>query len=186
MRLSLLLPALAVALAAAPSSAQDAPRATEAEVFGWMGRIPLECGLEGRRACVQADGSPRLGNFRGGHDARAIAKAIAKYAPTREWAALATVYAAYESSNDTRIVGDGGKALGAWQIQGSDKEQALNPYSAIRVWLGMARTSERSCKDNEPEERLAALASGDCTKGRLKVRRRLEAARSLLGEVQPR
>lgn len=76
--------------------------------------------------------------------------------------------------------GDGGKALGLFQLQHTPEALACAPATAARLWLAMAHASTKRCSSLEPDEQLAALTSGSCDRGRQVSRRRMRAARALL------
>ncbi len=123
-------------------------------------------------------------------DAREIAMAIAQVAPDLETAALMDVYAAFEGGmrrcpmGDSRSRGWGGyEALGAWQLHATPARIACDPYRAAAKWLSIVRATEKLCWRNAPEERLAALASGSCDRGRELVRRRAKLAHELVVHV---
>ena len=79
-----------------------------------------------------------------GH-AREIADAIAEKAEAldglslRESEALMVVFAAKESANQLCPVGDGGKSLGTFQLQGVTADVACHPTLAIPVWIAEPR-----------------------------------------------
>lgn len=87
--------------------------------------------------------------------------------------------------NGACIAGDGGAALGPFQLQNVPAALACAPASAARMWLTMARVSMQRCGGLEPDERLAALASGNCGHGRALSRVRMRAARAALASVGP-
>ena len=101
----------------------------------------------------------------------------------REDAALMAVYAAFESANRGCAVGDGGKALGVWQLQYTSRTVACDPYKAALHWRAMARYSVKMCAADgmpgkaDPLARLALVVSGDCIRGLKKTRERATLAR---------
>jgi len=97
--------------------------------------------------------------------------------------ALMVVYAAYESALRPCAVGDGGKSLGVWQLQGVARAIACDPQRAAAHWFAAARASSALCGALPEEERLAALASGDCQHARRLVRERYALARRLVGSA---
>lgn len=105
--------------------------------------------------------------------------------------ALALVFVAGESMFRTTdsmgkcLAGDGGRALGPFQLQHTPRELACATTTAARLWLMMAHASTRRCFGLKPEERLAALASGNCGAGRAISRARINAARMALASIQP-
>ena len=127
----------------------------------------------------------RPGGYERAPDARRIADAIAATADgsllgtPREDASLMAVFASYESGNRVCPAGDGGKALGAWQLHYAGREVACDPARAARWWLAVARASVRLCADNPPDERLAALAGGTCARGRRLSATRVRLAREI-------
>lgn len=159
-----LVTALVAALLLARPLLASEPAVTLADVQAMQARIP-DC-----ERCTRVSGA-----FARTRDARAIAAAIAQVAPTREAAAELALYAAWESGNRIDVVGDGGLALGPWQLHDA-RATALEPVRAARRWLQLAAASREKCAGNAPEERLAALASGSCDRGRAIVRRRDEVA----------
>jgi hypothetical protein len=103
---------------------------------------------------------------------------------TREGdAALLGLYAYRESSLRACASGDGGRSLGPWQLQRLPPALACAPADAARVWLHVARASFDLCGELPVAERLAALASGSCSRGRRLVRWRWEQAGALLAQV---
>jgi len=119
-----------------------------------------------------------------GH-ARQIADAIADKAEAldgmslRESEALMAVFAAKESANQLCPAGDGGKSLGTFQLQGVERDVACDPGRSLPLWIAKAKWSVTFCADNAPDERLAALASGRCDRGREKVAARVRMARAI-------
>lgn len=117
-----------------------------------------------------------------GH-AQEIAEAIATVAPDRETAATMAVYAVYEGGNRRCAIGDGGKAIGPFQLQGASRAVACDPVQAARVWLAKANASRVDCAGLTPDDQLAELASGSCGHGRVLSRRRAALARSVVVEL---
>jgi hypothetical protein len=113
-------------------------------------------------------------------DAAKIADAISLSAESREWATIAAVYAVYEGNLVTTVEGDGGKAFGTFQLHNTPRYIAFDPYRAVRIWFKRAKENEQLCEKNRPEERLAALASGSCSRGHVLVRRREALATAAL------
>lgn len=95
-------------------------------------------------------------------------------------AALIVTYARYESEFRKFAIGDGGKAQGFLQIQHVPTWVAFEPKRAVVYWIAVAKASMALCVDNADDERLAALASGDCKRGRALVRRRMAVARNIV------
>lgn len=147
------------------------PRPSTEEVLGFMARLPgVETGdLPGRW--------DHVGN------ARAVAKAIATVAPDRETAALMTVYAVYEGGNRACAVGDHGRSLGPFQLQGVPRAFACDPTWAARRWLVVAEASRNDCATSEHDDQLAELASGTCSRGVQLARRREALARGVATEL---
>ena len=149
---------------------------TSDDVLAMMARIPNECALYSKCPMTPA-------GFDRSHDARLIAGVIADDVKNEEdpWgrAAQAAVYVAYESAvHACPHAGDGGHSHGGWQLwDPRDVLAACNPRLAFPLWLGMVHASEATCVDNDPDERLAQLASGSCSRGRMKVRKRAELAK---------
>jgi hypothetical protein len=140
---------------------------TSADVMGMIERVPP-------------------GGYERGGDALAIAAAIAELADGSitgdvwEDAALVAVYSSLEGANRRCPVGDGGKSLGPLQLQRSSRAVACTPALAVAEWLRRARDSVARCAKLQPDERLAALASGSCDRGRALVRQRAELARTIV------
>jgi hypothetical protein len=162
MRLSPLAFAAALFAMTMPTSADGGVSPTEVLVM--LARV---------RAPEAAPREP--GRYDRGPSARELAAAIARQASSREEAALAVVYAAYESGANAAAVGDGGKSLGAYQLRFVAEEVATDPDASTGVWLTRARAAARICS-GEADERLAALVSGRCEAGRAKARRRAAMA----------
>jgi hypothetical protein len=139
------------------------------DVLTMMARVPNECALYSN--CPKTWGPPHYESL---NDAREIATAIAAgvVAEADPWgrAALGVIYAAFESNNRRCASGDGGKSWGAWQMQRVNN--ACTPLLAFPMWLAKVENSEKTCVALPPEDRLAALASGNCDHGRDKVRHR--------------
>jgi hypothetical protein len=153
----------------------DGPDVTAEDVMAVLARIPLG---ESPHAAP--------GGYERSRDAREIAAAIARnvdgslLGSRRQDAYLIAIFGSYESALRKRMVGDGGKALGFLQLQYAGPEVAFNPDRAIGFWLATARRSMELCAHNAPEERLAALASGRCDRGRRVVRRRMAVLEAIL------
>jgi hypothetical protein len=128
---------------------------------------------------VEGDVDSRPGRFETRRDAREIASAISSVASDFFEAQVMVVYAAYESGNKRDAVGDHGLSFGAWQMRGLPPEAAFTPAVAAKVWLARARRANRDCVLNEPAERLAPLASGNCEHAKKKTRWRVELAEHL-------
>jgi hypothetical protein len=147
---------------------------TQDDVWAMMTRLE---GPEGRPVGV--------GHYECGPSSRALAKAIAGLAHDRREAALAVVFAAYESGNDSRAVGDGGKSHGAYQLRYVSREIAYDPEASTRVWLWLEREAMAKCPDLPEDERLARVMSGNCAAGRAKSRKRAEMASRLTSQAPP-
>jgi hypothetical protein len=125
------------------------------------------------------------GGYERGAAVQPIAKAIAELADgtitgdVYEDAALEAIYSSFEGGNRRCPVGDGGKSRGPWQLQRTSRAIACTPTLALAEWIRRARESVKLCADNPPDERLAALASGSCDRGRALVRQRAELARAI-------
>lgn len=143
----------------------EEPAVSVADVLAIQAKVPNCEACTGRGAYAHAG------------DARVIAGAIAQVARTRGDACDLAVYADFESGAQALAVGDGGRSLGAWQLQRVPARLAFEPAAAARVWLGVADASRALCADLPAAERLAALVSGSCARGRTKARRRDEIAR---------
>lgn len=97
--------------------------------------------------------------------------------------ALAAVYAFDESGLRHCAVGDSGRSLGAFQLQRLPPSRACDPSFAAREWLRRAHQSFGLCRALPVEERLAALVSGSCGRGRRLARYRWRQAAALLSRV---
>lgn len=91
-------------------------------------------------------------------------------------ARLMAVYALYESRFNPIAVGDHGRALGVWQLQGVDRATAFNPVRAAEIWLRLAHASYSKCSTLPEDRRLAQLTSGSCGHGRVVAERRVRLA----------
>jgi len=98
-------------------------------------------------------------------------------------AALLLVWSFAESDWRACVAGDGGRSLGAFQLQMLDEKRACDVPTAAAEWLRRARRSEGVCAVLPPDERLAGLASGACDRGRELARRRVTEARALAGAL---
>jgi hypothetical protein len=101
---------------------------------------------------------------------------------SREGDAVLMLRWAYGEDPSFRIcaVGDGGKALGPFQLQNAPESIACDPTQAAKVWLIRAHANARLCKDNPPDVRLASLASGKCDRGWKLTAKRVQESRILL------
>lgn len=84
-------------------------------------------------------------------------------------AGLLVVVATHESGLRLDIdqgltLGDGGRACGLWQLQGV-RCTDLTRAEQARIAYGRIARSFRACAGSEERFRLAAYASGSCTKG---------------------
>lgn len=151
---------------------QAAPLTTD-DVVGMMRAIPEKAH------------PTRPGRYDQAGDAREIAAGIAHVASDRDMAALAAVYAAYESSNQKCAEGDRDangvpRSLGAYQLQGVPREVACDPVRAASVWLALAKDAQANhCRNSDPDDRLSILTGGSCTRGRLVARTRARIAREV-------
>lgn len=165
--------AVVVALTASVDAQAEEEALTTDDVMAMVALVPTQLG-HGRPA-----------GFEKAKDAREIAAAVAKTADgsllgsVRADAGLMVTFAAYESGMRKFVSGDGGSSRGPWQIQRISWKDANTPETAARAWLAAAQISQKICEKNPPEERLAALASGSCDRGRMLVRRRVEVARRI-------
>ena len=116
--------------------------------------------------------------------AKPIALAISKVAPTRASAAELVVYGVREGGLLLSALGDGGHSHGPWQLYDGriSPARAHDPVEGAKAWLGIAEDSRLSCAENPPDDQLAALASGDCEHGLRLVRHRAHLVRVALGE----
>jgi hypothetical protein len=172
MRKLLTLVAVALTCSVEARASEDV-ELTQSDVLAMMALVPTQL----------AHGKPA--GFERSRDAKEIATAIAeKVHGDRWWASRLVVYGAYESGFRNRASGDGGKAHGFLQLQQVPMYVAVDPRLAIDAWMTKANYSLEHCASNPPEERLAALASGDCNHGRMVARHRDELALRIAGEVQ--
>lgn len=151
------------------------PQVTAADVVAMMAAVPTR-------------GGAFPGHYDRARDAVRIAVGIAAAVndeqetvldDRRSDAALLAVFAAYESANHSCASGDRGASLGFLQIQGVRASIACDPTAASREWLWRARVAMRTCVESPPEERLALLASGRCSRARQLSRDRVELARRI-------
>jgi len=124
--------------------------------------------------------------------ARAIAQVVDEEAPLfdddagKDRTTVLLVAVAYrESRFDPRAVGDGGRARGLWQQHGG--AALFDPATAARRAVRALRTSMGACAARPLDERLAAYASGSCSRGGSASRERMALADRLLfvPEVSP-
>jgi hypothetical protein len=168
-----------VAAVASPAGEEISPRVVSpARVLELLARVPAT-------QRVQDEGRPGGWERRAG--APATAEAISLFAKNEEVAARLAVYAANEGGMDLSARGDGGSALGILQLHNVPESLAFNPLYAVPRWLRLAAWSEEFCgkKGNLPRERLAALASGRCDRGRRLVHRREDIVDLVLGRRAP-
>lgn len=97
----------------------------------------------------------RLGT---GGDVRALAEAIAASDATWDEATLLAAIAYRESSYRLRAVGDHGRSLCAYQLQGAPREVLTDAALCTRIALHSLRASARLC----PSTPLAAYAGAPC------------------------
>jgi hypothetical protein len=165
-----------------PVFAQDHKTVTLAQVVEMMDRLPAR----------ESDPRGPTAKYSQINDGLEVAVAISLVADgsvtgdALQDAALMATYAAFESANRKCAVGDGGKALGVWQLQHTSKIVACDPLKAALHWRAMARYSIKTCSaDGMPGKddwsvRLAILLSGDCKRGLAKTRSRAQIARSII------
>ena len=158
-----------------PEPEPSEAKVTAEDVLSWMAELPP---VEVPHTAEQKKPAhwEKIGN------APELAAVIAKLAPNRDAASLMTVYEVFEGGNQKCAVGDGGKALGPFQLQGVPESVACDAEAAGRVWLRKAKDSWETCKHNLPDEKLALLASGRCDKGHVLARRRAKYARDISAE----
>ncbi len=168
-----------------PVSAQSVEKVTPEEVAKMMDMLPAsESKLDGPTAHYsQIDAG------------REVAIAISQVADgtvtgdAREDAAVMATFAAFESANHRCAAGDGGKALGVWQLQHTSRIVACDPLKAALHWRAIARYSVKMCAaDGMPGKddwsaRLALVVSGDCRRGLAKTRERAMLARRVASSV---
>jgi hypothetical protein len=159
---------------------------------------PLEASLSpeqivAMQATFPNEGAAPLGKAAGFdklRGSRKVAIIIAQGARSRLEAALAAVYAAYEGGNQAQAKGDRDASgefhsFGVFQLSSKHTDPALafDTRRAFRVWQAMKDRVEEQCGSNEPEERLAALISGDCRLARAQARKRYEVAERAMQAV---
>jgi hypothetical protein len=121
--------------------------------------------------------------------ATSIAAAVEGEPDAELWALRAVVYTYAESrwgyhwdgralTYDDCPAGDGGRALGLFQLQHTPAVVACHSAPAAREWLALAHHSERMCQS------LAALVSGRCDRGTRLARSRESEVTLLLAEVR--
>ena len=149
-----LIPFLFVSLLALPLNADEPVRLTAAQVLQLMAKVPEKAH------------PARAGRYEQAGDAKEIAAAIAGVAPERDTAALMTVYAAYESSNQKCAIGDQGRSAGAWQLQYVPREVACDPAQPPACgcrWPGMPPDdASRAHPTIGSRCSRAAVAQGEC------------------------
>lgn len=148
------------------------------DVLAIMAKVPNECGLyRSCKWCAPEDEACQLGaaGFERTPDAREIATAIAAGTSSREETVLGVVYAAYESGNHKCAHGDGGKALGTWQMQRSPSAIACTPALAFSHFLARAHRSMAHCDGS-----MAEYVSGNCDHGTIKAGKRAELVARLM------
>lgn len=148
---------------------RSSPRPSSEEVLALMSELPA----------VEGNSDSHKIRFDLKRDAKEISVAIADVVADWYEAQIMVVYAAYESGNVKDAVGDHGLSFGAWQMRGLNRDCAFVPKCAAPVWLLRARQANIDCGENEFEERLAPLASGNCDHARQKTRWRVELAERL-------
>ena len=137
-------------------------------VLRFMAAVPA-CESQKIPQCLRPGRWDRIGS------AREIASAISQVARDRDEADRMALFSAWEGGNLKQALGDSGKSKGIVQLQGVSEEVAFTPLLALRAWQALADAV--ACSGNPPDERLAALASGSCGRGRVLVRRREEVRR---------
>lgn len=119
-------------------------------------------------------------------NARSVAVAVWSLAPSLTGdltgspagdAALMVLWAHRESAFLPCVRGDSGRSVGAWQLQ--NYGPACDVTASAAEWLRRAEASVQLCGQNPPDERLAALASGSCDRGRALAATRVAEARAL-------
>jgi len=166
---NLILIAAALVVVSVSTGAASSEQVTADDVLAMAAKLP-------------AEGKALAAGFEKSADAKAIAAGIAVNASDRVDAARMLVYAAYESSLTIHVTGDGGASRGPFQLKNVPDEVAYDPARAAHYWLYLASKSRQLCASNPPDEQLASLASGNCQKARVKVRRREETARAIAGQ----
>lgn len=173
----LILAQILTSLAAAPAA--DPPSASwrsPIAVLRFMAEIPA-CESEKIAQCLRPGGWDHIGN------AREIALAISEIARDQAEADRMSIFTAFEGGMRKTAVGDGGKSKGVVQLQGVADDVALDPRKALRAWQALGDAV--ACA-GDPDERLAALASGSCSRGRRLVRRREELRRTIRARLKAR
>ena len=163
----------ALSLAASPLGADEPVHLSTEQVLQLMKFIP-------------AKANPNVpGQYDRAADAREAASAIALVAPDAFNAALMSVFSAFESSNQKCVGGDKDKhgeyqSWGLFQLRYVPKTVACDPVQAAHRWLSLANEAQSRCAALPPDERLAALTSGDCGHGHVVSRSRMRLAREVL------
>ena len=150
------------------------------DVIALMAKVPNECGLyRSCKWCALEDEACQLApaGFERTRDAREIATAIAVGTSNREEIVLGVVYAAFESGNHKCAHGDGGKSLGAWQMQRSPHSIACTPALAFAHFLNRAHRSMTHCGGS-----MAEYVSGNCDHGTVEAGKRAQLVARLLSD----
>jgi hypothetical protein len=75
-------------------------------------------------------------------------------------------------------------AYGPLQLQNAPQEFACAAAEAAKLWLMRAHDSVKRCHSLEPDDRLAVITSGNCSRGHVKSRSRMRAARAALAKME--
>ena len=177
---NLILPVLLAQVISYPGVAAPQRAVSPQEVMAMFAELPA---YEGGKV------GQKVGHWEKRKDAMKIAKGIALAAPSREWAALEANYAVFESNLVANARGDRDSkgiphAFGTFQLHSAPIYVADDPIRAAAYWMNLALKNEALCQMNPPQERLAALASGSCSRGRVLVRRREALAAAVLEALE--
>lgn len=147
---------------------------SETEVESIFKEIPPQCSFYG---CKQIEGG-----YEKGRDVKQVSKAIAQIATSKREAVQMAIYAAYETNSNLNAEGDKDKphhSYGAWQIN----VRRNGAVDQLKYWKFVRDASIKLCKNNKPEEQLAALASGSCRRGKVITRNREKAVAQVLDRL---
>jgi hypothetical protein len=150
---------------------------SETEVETIFKEIPPQCIFYGCKLTK--------GGYEKGKDVKQISKAIAQLARSKREAVQMAVYGAYETNSNLNAEGDKDKphhSYGAWQIN----VRRNSAVEQLKYWKFVRDASIKLCKNNKPEEQLAALASGSCRRGKVITRNREKAVAQVLDRLSAR
>jgi len=170
-----------------PAYADGEPPVTHALVMEAFRLLPEQCTL----APSPPKGCSRLpAGFERKEEADAFATAIAHDARDLSEVLAAVQTVAYESGVNSHAKGDHNALTGEPQSYGGYQlsvlrvppEDAMDIEVSTTVWLALYRNSLALCEKNLPEERMAAVYSGNCAyRGGRKLSRTRMAGLAALG-----